>query len=173
MTRSALTGLAAALMAAAPLAAPATAQTPAVMQDWSTKEMAGTLSDLQVERIAEGRDTRDGVVPFVQGRIGGAIVRVAGSDCHGSPALRCGSADFMSDFTFASPADADKAMTVLAYDVLAVLRIEPTRVRLHRNVLLSGGVTRDNLRGNAMLFVTTLFDAQNKLREAKLMDEPR
>lgn len=152
---------------------PALAQQPAVMQDWSSAEMKAEFAELQIERVAEGKLTQgpDKGSPAVAGQIAGAVVRAVGRDCTEKAGVaRCGSADFMCDIRFKNPADADKAMGLLAFDAVAAVRVDPATIRLHRNVLLSGGVTRDNLRGNALLFITTLFDAQNKLRDAKLAD---
>ena len=65
-------------------------------------------------------------------------------------------------------AKADRAMGLLVYPQAAAMRAGPTTVRLHRHLLMEGGITDDNLRANVMLFIQTVFDAQNKLEEAKL-----
>jgi hypothetical protein len=152
----------ASLMLASPLSA--SAQT--VVHDWGAKDMAGIFTELQIDKVAQSA-RKDGT-PVVSGRTAGVLIGAVGDSCKDGPNARCGAVDFVCDLAFADAAKADKAMGLLVYPQAAALRAAPTTVRLHRHVLLEGGVSADNLRANVMLFVQTVFDAQNKLEEAKL-----
>ena len=153
------------LMLTTPLAAPAAiGQT--VVHDWGAKEMVQIFKDLQIDKVAPSA-LKDGT-PVIAGKTAGVAIGAMGDNCKDGPNARCGAVDFVCDLSFADVAKADKAMALLVYRQAAALRAGPTSIRLHRHVLLEGGVSEDNLRANVMLFVQTVFDAQNKLEEAKL-----
>jgi hypothetical protein len=150
---------------AALLAAPfASAQT--VVHDWGAKDMAAIFTELQIDKVAQSA-RKDGT-PVVSGKTAGVLIGAIGDSCKEGANARCGAVDFVCDLAFTDAAKADKAMGVLVYPQAAALRASPTIIRLHRHVLMEGGVSDDNLRANVMLFVQTIFDAQNKLEEARL-----
>jgi hypothetical protein len=148
------------------LGLPLSASAQAVVHDWGAKDMAQIFTELQIDKVAQAA-RKDGT-PVVSGKTAGVLIGAVGDNCREGPNARCGAVDFVCDLAFADPAKADKAMDVLVYPQAAALRASPTAIRLHRHVLLEGGISADNLRANVMLFVQTVFDAQNKLEAAKL-----
>ena len=153
------------LMLAGALIAPsAIGQT--LVHDWGAKDMVQIFKDLQIDKVTASA-LKDGT-PAVAGKTAGVLIGAMGGNCKDGPNARCGAVDFVCDLAFADAAKADKAMALLVYPQAAALRAGPTAIRLHRHVLLEGGVSDDNLRANVMLFVQAVFDAQNKLEEAKL-----
>jgi hypothetical protein len=158
--------LAAPILAVLVLAAPLSASAQTVVHDWGAKDMAEIFTELQIDKVAQSA-RKDGT-PVVSGKTAGVLIGAVGDSCKEGPNARCGSVDFVCDLAFADPGKADKAMDLLVYPQAAALRASPTAIRLHRHVLLEGGVSADNLRANVMLFVQTVFDAQNKIEAAKL-----
>ena len=163
MIRSALATFV--LMLSAPFCAPAAiGQT--VVHDWGAKDMVQIFKDLQIDKVTPSA-LKD-QTPIVAGKTAGVAIGAMGGNCKEGPNARCGAVDFVCDLSFADATKADKAMALLIYPQAAAVRTSPTAIRLHRHVLLEGGVSDDNLRANVMLFVQTVFDAQNKLEVAKL-----
>jgi hypothetical protein len=148
------------------MAVPLSASAQAVVHDWGAKDMAQIFSELQIDKVAQSA-RKDGT-PVVSGKTAGVLIGAVGDSCKEGANARCGAVDFVCDLAFADAAKADKAMDLLVYPQAAALRAGPTAIRLHRHVLLEGGVSADNLRANVMLFVQTVFDAQNKIEAAKL-----
>jgi hypothetical protein len=158
--------LAGIVMAALALAAPLSASAQTVVHDWGASDMVQIFKDLQIDKVAPSA-LKDGT-PVVAGKTAGVLIGAVGGNCKEGANARCGAVDFVCDLAFTDAAKADKAMGLLVYPQAAALRAGPTAIRLHRHVLLEGGVSDDNLRANVMLFVQTVFDAQNKLQDAKL-----
>ncbi len=148
---------------AASLALPAAAQT--VVHDWGAADMAHIFEELQIDKVAQGQ--RQGT-PVVSGKTAGVYIVAMGDDCKEGLNPRCGAVDLIWDLDLSNSAMTDKAMNLLVYPAAAAVRAKPTALRLHRHVLLAGGVTDDNLRANVMLFIQTVFDAQNRLDEARI-----
>lgn len=155
----------AALILAATLAAPA-AMAQALVHDWGARDMVQIFKDLQIDKVTPSA-LKDGT-PVVAGKTAGVLIGAMGASCKEGANARCGAVDFVCDLAFADAAKTDKAMGLLVYPQATAMRAGPTAIRLHRHVLLEGGVSDDNLRANVMLFVQTVFDAQNRLEEAKL-----
>lgn len=164
MIRTPLAFVVAFVTMTAAFAAPVAAET--IVHDWGARDMALIFSELQIDRVTQA--TRKDGAPVVSGKTAGVLIGAVGDSCKEGANTRCGSVDFVCDLSLADADKADKAMALLVYPQAGVLRAGPTAVRLHRHVLLEGGVTEDNLRANVMLFVQTVFDAQNRLQEAKL-----
>jgi hypothetical protein len=158
--------LAGIVMAALALAAPLSASAQTVVHDWGASDMVQIFKDLQIDKVAPSA-LKDGT-PVVAGKTAGVLIGAVGGNCKEGANARCGAVDFVCDLAFTDAAKADKAMGLLVYPQAAALRAGPMAIRLHRHVLLEGGVSDDNLRANVMLFVQTVFDAQNKLQDAKL-----
>ncbi|MBI1362134.1 MAG: hypothetical protein GC155_17800 [Alphaproteobacteria bacterium] len=144
-------------------ARPAAAQT--VVRDWGAADMAHIFEELQIDKVAQGKQQG---IPVVSGKTAGVYIVAVGDDCTEDATPRCGALNLVWDLDLSNSAMTDKAMNLLVYPAAAAVRSKPASLRLHRHVLLAGGVTDDNLRANVMLFIQTVFDAQNRLDEAKI-----
>jgi len=139
------------------------AETAVVLKDWSQADMRGVLHDLGA---APSREGGAGENPYFAIAGFDFPFEVRSAVCASvSGVIRCQGAEFSTVIAFGDADVAGRAARALSVAPVALTVTQEGGLRIARYIIFDSGITRDNLRSNAEVFISATRRAYRSLQD--------